>query len=183
MDEANRAIDAGCDLIVLQDVEAGGHVRGTRGLFSLLADVRETVDVPIIAAGGIATPRAVAMALACGAQAVRVGTRFVATNESGYIETGDFTPKDWAVGVAYARRVSDQFSFGGHIRYVHEFLGETLEGNMDNPNTFRGEMDIFANPMPRPRRRRRLTRSGFRPWLFYCDRRHIWLLFLDCLTA
>ena len=67
-----------------------------------------------------------------------------ATNESGYIETGDFTPKDWAVGVAYARRVSDQFSFGGHIRYVHEFLGETLEGNMDNPNTFRGEMDIFA---------------------------------------
>jgi len=66
-----------------------------------------------------------------------------ATNESGYIETGDFTPEDWAVGVAYARRVSDQFSFGGHLRYVHELLGETLEGTMDDPSTFSGEMNIF----------------------------------------
>lgn len=82
--EAKRAVEVGCDLIALQGVEAGGHVRGTRGLFSLLAEVREAVDLPIIAAGGIATARTAAMALACGAQAVRVGTRFVATHESGY---------------------------------------------------------------------------------------------------
>ena len=84
VEEARQAVAAGCDLIALQGVEAGGHVRGTRGLFSLLAEVREAVDIPIIAAGGIATPRGVAMALACGAQAVRIGTRFVATPESGY---------------------------------------------------------------------------------------------------
>lgn len=84
VDEARQALEAGCDMIALQGVEAGGHVRGTRGLFSLLAEVREAVDIPIIAAGGITTPRGVAMALACGAQAVRVGTRFVATPESGY---------------------------------------------------------------------------------------------------
>lgn len=84
VEEAEQAVTAGCDLIALQGVEAGGHVRGTRGLFSLLAEVREAVSIPIIAAGGIATARTAAMALACGAQAVRVGTRFVATHESGY---------------------------------------------------------------------------------------------------
>ena len=84
VEEAEQAVTAGCDLIALQGVEAGGHVRGTRGLFSLLAEVREAVSLPIIAAGGIATARTAAMALACGAQAVRVGTRFVATHESGY---------------------------------------------------------------------------------------------------
>ncbi|MGR8946603.1 MAG: NAD(P)H-dependent flavin oxidoreductase [Gammaproteobacteria bacterium] len=84
VDEAQMAVDAGCDLIVLQGIEAGGHVRGTRGLFSLLAEVRDVIDIPIIAAGGISNARGVAMALACGAQAVRIGTRFVATPESGY---------------------------------------------------------------------------------------------------
>ena len=57
VEEARQAVDAGCDLIALQGVEAGGHVRGTRGLFSLLAEVREAVSIPIIAAGGIATAR------------------------------------------------------------------------------------------------------------------------------
>lgn len=84
VDEAKQAVDAGCDLIAIQGVEAGGHVRGTRGLFSLLAELREQIEIPIIAAGGIVTPRTVAMALLCGAQAVRVGTRFVASPESGY---------------------------------------------------------------------------------------------------
>lgn len=82
--EAELAASTGCDLIALQGVEAGGHVRGTRGLFSLLAEVRETVSLPIIAAGGIVNARTAAMALACGAAAVRVGSRFVATPESGY---------------------------------------------------------------------------------------------------
>ena len=84
VEEAKQARDAGCDLIAIQGVEAGGHVRGTRGLFSLLAEVREEIEIPIIAAGGIVTPRTAAMALLSGAQAVRVGTRFVATFESGY---------------------------------------------------------------------------------------------------
>ena len=84
INEAKQAVDVGCDMIAIQGVEAGGHVRGTRGLFSLLAEIREQIEVPIIAAGGIVTPRTAAMALLSGAQAVRVGTRFVATFESGY---------------------------------------------------------------------------------------------------
>ncbi len=83
VEEARRAADAGCDLVVAQGVEAGGHVRGTVALLPLLAGVLDAVDVPVVAAGGIATPRAVAAALAAGADAVRVGTRYLVARESG----------------------------------------------------------------------------------------------------
>jgi nitronate monooxygenase len=81
--EALAAADAGCDAVIVQGTEAGGHVRGRVSLFPLLADVLDRVHVPVVAAGGIATARDVAAALAAGADAVRVGTRFVATEESG----------------------------------------------------------------------------------------------------
>ena len=78
----SRRSDAGCDLLVVQGVEAGGHVRGTVGLFPLLDEVRQVVELPLVAAGGIGTGRAMAAALTAGADAVRVGTRFVAARES-----------------------------------------------------------------------------------------------------
>lgn len=81
-DEARRARDAGCDVIVAQGWEAGGHVRGTTALLPLLDEVCRLVEVPVIAAGGIGTGRAMAAALAAGASAVRVGTRFLAATES-----------------------------------------------------------------------------------------------------
>lgn len=81
-DEARAAADSGCDLIIAQGVEAGGHVRGHVGLLPLLDAVLDAVSVPVVAAGGIATARGMAAALAAGAAAVRVGTRFVATHES-----------------------------------------------------------------------------------------------------
>ena len=80
---ARRAADAGCDLVVAQGVEAGGHVRGTVALLPLLAGVLDAVSVPVVAAGGIASARSMAAALAAGASAVRIGTRFLATPESG----------------------------------------------------------------------------------------------------
>jgi NAD(P)H-dependent flavin oxidoreductase YrpB (nitropropane dioxygenase family) len=82
-DEAAAAADAGCDLIVAQGVEAGGHIRGTLGLLPLLDAVLGAVEVPVIAAGGIGTGRGVAAVLAAGASAARIGTRFAATRESG----------------------------------------------------------------------------------------------------
>jgi nitronate monooxygenase len=88
--EALAAADAGCDVVVVQGTEAGGHVRGRTSLFPLLAAVLDRVTVPVVAAGGIATARDVAAALAAGASAVRLGTRFVASQESdahpAYIE-------------------------------------------------------------------------------------------------
>lgn len=82
-EEAVAAEEAGCDLIVAQGTEAGGHVRGKTGLLALLGDVLPVVHVPVVAAGGIGTGRAMAAALAAGASGVRVGTRFVAAEEAG----------------------------------------------------------------------------------------------------
>jgi nitronate monooxygenase len=81
-DEAIKAIASGCDFIVAQGIEAGGHVRGTFGLLALLDQVLGAVDVPVVAAGGIGSGRAMAAVLAAGAAAVRVGTRFLATEEA-----------------------------------------------------------------------------------------------------
>src|SRR3989449_5909300 len=81
--EAEAAERAGCDLIVAQGTEAGGHVRGKIGLLALLGEVLPSIKVPVVAAGGIGTGRAMAAALAAGASAVRVGTRVVAAGEAG----------------------------------------------------------------------------------------------------
>jgi nitronate monooxygenase len=81
-EEARAASDVGCDLVVAQGLEAGGHVRGTTALLPLIDEVRAAVEGPIVAAGGIGTGRAMAAALVAGADAVRVGTRFVAATES-----------------------------------------------------------------------------------------------------
>jgi nitronate monooxygenase len=81
-DEAVDAAKAGCDMIVAQGIEAGGHIRGKIGLLSLLDQVLDSVDVPVLAAGGIGSGRAMAAALAAGASGVRVGTRFIVAEES-----------------------------------------------------------------------------------------------------
>ncbi len=81
-EEALAAVAAGCDFIIAQGIEAGGHVRGRIGLLALLSEVLDVVSVPVLAAGGIGTGRAMAAALAAGADGVRVGTRFVAAAEA-----------------------------------------------------------------------------------------------------
>ena len=84
LDEAKAAVDAGCDFIIVQGFEAGGHVRGTVSLLPLLTGILDQVSVPVVAAGGIAGASGLAAVLAAGAGAARLGTRFVATPESGY---------------------------------------------------------------------------------------------------
>jgi NAD(P)H-dependent flavin oxidoreductase YrpB (nitropropane dioxygenase family) len=81
-DEAVAAASAGCDLIVVQGIEAGGHVRGSQPLAEVLAEALAVLTVPVLAAGGIGTPSQVATLLASGASGVRIGTRFVAARES-----------------------------------------------------------------------------------------------------
>jgi nitronate monooxygenase len=81
--DAVLAVEAGADVVTVQGREAGGHVRGDTALLPLLAAVLRAVDVPVLAAGGIAEPRALAAVLAAGAAGARVGTRFLATPESG----------------------------------------------------------------------------------------------------
>jgi NAD(P)H-dependent flavin oxidoreductase YrpB (nitropropane dioxygenase family) len=82
-EEAIAAGEAGCDFIIAQGIEAGGHVRGQTSLLALLDEVLEAVDVPVLAAGGIGSGRSLAAVLAAGADGARIGTRFVAAEEAG----------------------------------------------------------------------------------------------------
>jgi NAD(P)H-dependent flavin oxidoreductase YrpB (nitropropane dioxygenase family) len=83
LEEAIAAESAGCDFVIAQGTEAGGHVRGQSSLLPLLSSVLDTLRIPVLAAGGIATARDLAAVLACGASGARIGTRFAACAESG----------------------------------------------------------------------------------------------------
>jgi nitronate monooxygenase len=84
LDEARRATAAGADLLVLQGYEAGGHRGGASdapedavGLIALLQLITAGVDTPVVAAGGIATGKAIAAVLCLGARAAALGTAFL----------------------------------------------------------------------------------------------------------
>jgi enoyl-[acyl-carrier protein] reductase II len=80
---ARKAVDAGADAVVAEGFEAGGHNgREETTTLVLVPMVRDAVDVPVIAAGGIADGRAMLAAMALGADGVQVGSRFVACVES-----------------------------------------------------------------------------------------------------
>jgi enoyl-[acyl-carrier protein] reductase II len=81
--EARKAVAYGADVIVAQGVEAGGHVRGTIGLFALLPAVLGVAGTrPVLAAGGIADGSGLLGVLEMGAAGAWIGTRFLASNES-----------------------------------------------------------------------------------------------------
>ena len=93
-EEAGLAAEAEADVLVVQGAEAGGH-RGSftdypgaplYGLLPLIALVRDQVQLPLVAAGGIASGRAVAAVLAAGARAAQIGTAFMLAPEAGTSE-------------------------------------------------------------------------------------------------
>ena len=80
---AKKAEDAGCDAVVAEGFEAGGHNgREETTSFVLIPAVAEAVNIPVIAAGGIATGAQMLAALVLGASAVQIGSRFVASYEA-----------------------------------------------------------------------------------------------------
>ena len=80
---ARKAADAGVDAIVAEGFEAGGHNgREETTTMTLIPHVRQTIDIPLIAAGGIGSGRAMLAAMALGADGVQVGSLFAAAEES-----------------------------------------------------------------------------------------------------
>lgn len=79
---AKRVEAAGADAIVIEGMEAGGHI-GTQSTMALLTNVIPEVKLPVIAAGGIVDGRGVAAALLMGAAGVQMGSRFLLTDECG----------------------------------------------------------------------------------------------------
>jgi nitronate monooxygenase len=90
--DALRAVDSGADVVVAQGMEAGGHrshfemppekTLRDLGTFTLVPEVVDAVDVPVVAAGGVIDGRGLVAALALGAKGVLMGSRFLATRES-----------------------------------------------------------------------------------------------------
>ena len=80
---AQKAEAAGCDAVVAEGFEAGGHNgREETTSFVLIPAVKEKVSIPVIAAGGIATGRQMLAAMVLGACAVQIGSRFVVSEEA-----------------------------------------------------------------------------------------------------
>jgi nitronate monooxygenase len=135
VDEAKAAVEAGCRYVIAQGMEAGGHVRGHVPLAELLPAVRAAVDVPIVAAGGIGDAEAVRAAMNLGADAVRVGTRFVATRES-------YAHPDY-IDALVAARTDDSVlteAFGvGWPNAPHRVLQSSIDAAATAPNDAIGE--------------------------------------------
>jgi enoyl-[acyl-carrier protein] reductase II len=81
VEHAVRAEEAGCDVVVAQGTEAGGHTGKIAGL-ALIPQIVDAVKIPVLAAGSIVDGRGIAAALALGAQGVWMGTRFIASREA-----------------------------------------------------------------------------------------------------
>ena len=83
VDHARRALEAGCDIVVAQGTEAGGHT-GSVATMPLVPQIVDAVGahIPVVATGGIFDGRGLAAALSLGADGVWIGTRFIATPEA-----------------------------------------------------------------------------------------------------
>lgn len=148
---AVQAVEAGCDVVVAQGTEAGGHT----GQVATMALVPQVVDavgsqVPVVAAGGIFDGRGLAAALALGADGVWVGTRFIATPEArsvigykdrlldaaedGTVITRAFTGKTCRV---LKNRYAEDFERSGGV--AEPFPGQFIKSMNDGANHLGGD--------------------------------------------
>jgi enoyl-[acyl-carrier protein] reductase II len=134
---ALRAVEAGCDLVIAQGTEAGGHT-GTVATMPLVPQIVDAVGdrVPVVAAGGIFDGRGLAAALALGADGVWMGTRFIATPEArtvpGY--------KDALVRVGEDATVVSRAYSGKTMRVVRNSYTDWWEHHTDELTRFPEQM-------------------------------------------
>jgi nitronate monooxygenase len=140
VEAARRAARAGVDLVIAQGVEAGGHVEGRVGTMVLVPRVVDAIaPVPVAAAGGIADARGLVAALALGAQAAVLGTRFLATPEA----TAHPLYKEKVVAATEEDTVHTLLFGGGwpaaphrtlRTAFVEEWLGREARGQEQRPD-------------------------------------------------
>ncbi len=137
---AIAAVEAGCDIVVAQGTEAGGHT-GTVATMPLVPQIVDAVGerVPVVAAGGLFDGRGLVASLALGADGVWIGTRFIATLEArstpGYKEALVRTPED---GTAISRAFT-----GKTLRAVRNATTQHFEEHPEELKPFPEQ--IFAS--------------------------------------
>ena len=139
VDHARRALDAGCDMVVAQGTEAGGHT-GQVATLPLVPQIVDAVGdaIPVVAAGGIVDGRGLAAALALGADGVWMGTRFIATPEA----RGVIGYKDALLAAAEDGTVISRAFSGKTMRVLRNEYTQFYE---DNP----GELQPFPAQLGR----------------------------------
>jgi enoyl-[acyl-carrier protein] reductase II len=149
-----KAQSVGCDAVVGEGVEAGGH-NGADEIttFALIPQLVDALDIPVIAAGGIADGRGILAAMALGAEGVQIGTRFAVTKESSasenykkaVCESGDNGTTLVLKKIGMARMLKNNFSqraielenSGASIEELKNLLGSKRErlGIFEGDNT------------------------------------------------
>ncbi|HEV2742149.1 MAG TPA: nitronate monooxygenase [Rubrobacter sp.] len=130
-EKAERAVEAGVDVLVAQGTDAGGHTGrvGTMPLLQRVLEIGERAGIPVLAAGGIGTGRGVAGVLAMGASGAWIGTRFCATAES----TGTEAAKRLILGADETSTVHTRvFDLVQNIPWPEEFPGRAIRNSFSD---------------------------------------------------
>lgn len=167
---AQKVEAAGCDAVVAEGFEAGGHNgREETTTMCLIPQVVDAVNIPVIAAGGIGTGKTMAAAFALGAEAVQIGSRFVASPESSaheYFKQAVIDAKEGDTKLSMKKLVpvrllknkffeevkalEDRGAEGGELL---ELLGRArakkgmFEGNMDEGELEIGQISAYIDAM------------------------------------
>jgi enoyl-[acyl-carrier protein] reductase II len=157
---AVKAQEAGCDAVVAEGFEAGGHNgREETTTLCLVPAVADAVQIPVIAAGGIHDGRSMAAAMALGAHGVQVGSRFVASNEASahhaFKQTVIQTPEGGTqltlkeltpvrlIKNEFYQRVQDAYNQGADINSLSALLGRgRAKKGMFEGDLVEGELEI-----------------------------------------
>ena len=127
-EKAERAVEAGVDVLVAQGTDAGGHTGsvGTMPLLQRVLEIGDAAGKPVLAAGGIATGRGIAGVLAMGAAGAWIGTRFCATQEA----LGDDRAKQHILEARETGTVHTRvFDLTQSIPWPEEFPGRALRND------------------------------------------------------
>lgn len=120
---ARQAADAGVDVLVARGAEGGGHGAVQLGILPLLDGVLEAVSVPVLAGGGIASPRSLAAVLTAGASGAWVGTRLAACPEAS---TGEGSRRALIAARATDTRVTRAFDVAYGLPWPARFPSRVL---------------------------------------------------------
>jgi enoyl-[acyl-carrier protein] reductase II len=137
---AIAAVEAGCDIVVAQGTEAGGHT-GTVATLALVPQIVDAVGdrVPVVAAGGIVDGRGLAAALSLGADGIWVGTRFIATPEAHTVDGY----KEKLVSMAEDDTIVTRAYTGKTCRVVRTSYADEFEAAGGQPEPF--PMQVFKS--------------------------------------